>query len=145
MNEWEFMKAFTDIEDNLILDAKKPFVPKTGKYSVLGKIGVAAAILCLLSISVMAVSFGVRIMGSDTRVPIGKYAFLGIFAPSSKVTTVDYALHSQKIHIPPQWQESLTEAWKSFPYDKKYFHMIWHFFINAGAISHMIGIIFFLN
>lgn len=29
-------------------------------------------------------------------------------------------------------------------YDKKYFHMIWHFFINAGAISHMIGILFFI-
>ena len=30
-------------------------------------------------------------------------------------------------------------------YEKKYFHMIWHFFINIGAISHIIGIIFFLN
>lgn len=28
-------------------------------------------------------------------------------------------------------------------YEKKYYHMIWHFFINAGAIAHMIGIIFF--
>ena len=30
-------------------------------------------------------------------------------------------------------------------YKIKYFHMIWHFFINIGAISHIIGIIFFLN
>lgn len=30
-------------------------------------------------------------------------------------------------------------------YNKKYYHMIWHFFINAGAISHMIAIIFFLR
>ena len=30
-------------------------------------------------------------------------------------------------------------------YVKKYYHMIWHFFINVGAISHMIGIIFFLK
>ncbi|MGN1343161.1 MAG: hemolysin III family protein [Traorella sp.] len=29
-------------------------------------------------------------------------------------------------------------------YDYKYFHLIWHFFINAGAIAHMIGIIFFI-
>ncbi len=29
-------------------------------------------------------------------------------------------------------------------YDIKYFHMIWHFFINAGAICHMIAIIFFM-
>lgn len=29
-------------------------------------------------------------------------------------------------------------------YDIKYFHMIWHFFINAGAIAHMIGILFFI-
>lgn len=29
-------------------------------------------------------------------------------------------------------------------YEKKYYHMIWHFFINAGAICHMIAIIFFM-
>lgn len=29
-------------------------------------------------------------------------------------------------------------------YEKQYYHMIWHFFINAGAIFHLIGIIFFL-
>lgn len=29
-------------------------------------------------------------------------------------------------------------------YDKKYYHMIWHLFINIGAITHMIGILFFI-
>ncbi len=26
----------------------------------------------------------------------------------------------------------------------KYYHMVWHFFVNLGAISHFIGIVFFL-
>ena len=30
------------------------------------------------------------------------------------------------------------------PKNKKFYHMIWHFFINAGAISHIIGILFFI-
>lgn len=30
-------------------------------------------------------------------------------------------------------------------YSKKYYHMIWHFFINVGAVFHMIAIIFFLR
>lgn len=29
-------------------------------------------------------------------------------------------------------------------YEKNYNHLIWHFFINAGAISHMIGILLFV-
>lgn len=28
--------------------------------------------------------------------------------------------------------------------DKPYFHMIWHFFVNLGAISHFLGILLFL-
>jgi hemolysin III len=27
----------------------------------------------------------------------------------------------------------------------KYFHMIWHLFVNLGAAAHFIGIVFFLN
>lgn len=29
-------------------------------------------------------------------------------------------------------------------YEKNYNHLIWHFFINAGAISHLIGILFYI-
>lgn len=29
-------------------------------------------------------------------------------------------------------------------YVKKYYHMIWHFFINAGALAHIIAIVFYL-
>ena len=122
MNEMEWIEVFGDIEDDLILDAKKPIAPKSRISSVLGKIGVAAAIFCLLSISVMAVSFGVRVMGSEERVPIGHFSFLGMFAPSSKVTTVDYSLEPQKIQVPSDWKRCLTEAWKAFGYDHKYFH-----------------------
>lgn len=28
--------------------------------------------------------------------------------------------------------------------DKRFFHMIWHFFVNLGAISHFLGILLFL-
>ena len=27
----------------------------------------------------------------------------------------------------------------------KYYHMVWHFFVNAGAISHFVGIVFYLS
>jgi len=30
-------------------------------------------------------------------------------------------------------------------HEKKYFHMIWHLFVNLGAICHFIGIVFFLK
>lgn len=32
-----------------------------------------------------------------------------------------------------------------FALEKKYSHVIWHFFVNAGAISHFIAIVFFLG
>ena len=28
--------------------------------------------------------------------------------------------------------------------DKPYFHMIWHLFINAAALCHFVGIVFFI-
>ena len=124
MNELDFLKALNDVDDDLILDAKKPIRAKNRIPSLLGKIGVAAAILCLLSVTVMAVSFSVRIIGSDQRVPIHEGYYMGIFTPSSKVTTVDYALETQKIKIPAQWSEALTEEWKNFGYDYKYFNGI---------------------
>lgn len=121
MNETEFLRVLNDIDDDLILNAKEPLAPKPHVPAILAKMGVAAAIICLLSISVMAVSFGVRIMGSDSRVPIGDNFLWGIFSPSSKVTTVDYSLGAQKADLPAQWIQALTEAWNSFGYDHKYF------------------------
>lgn len=32
-----------------------------------------------------------------------------------------------------------------FALEKRYAHVVWHFFVNAGAISHFIAIVFFLN
>lgn len=32
-----------------------------------------------------------------------------------------------------------------FALEKRYSHVIWHFFVNAGAISHFIAIVFFLS
>lgn len=121
MNEMDLYGAFTDIEDDLLLDAKKPIKYRHGIPTVIRKIGAVAAVLCLLSVSAMAVSFGVRIMESEERVPIGHFSFMGMFAPSSKITTVDYSLEAQKIDLPKAWEENLTEEWERFAYDHRYF------------------------
>ena len=124
MNELDFLKALNDVEDDLILDAKKPIGAKKHLPSFLGKLGVAAAILCLLSVTVMAVSFSVRIIGSDQRVPIHEGYYMGIFTPSSKVITVDYSLEVQDLQLPTQWIDDLTAEWKAFGYDYSYFQGI---------------------
>ena len=121
MNEFDFLEALNDIEDDLILNAKKPVPKKPPIPALLAKIAVAAAVLCMLSLSVMAVSFSIRILRSEDRVPIHEFIFGGIFAPTSKVTTVDYDLEPQEVTLPPQWIDSLTEAWETFGYDHKHF------------------------
>ncbi len=121
MDELKFLQVLTDIEDDLILDAKKPVTPKRSISSLFGKIGVAAALLCLLSVTVMAVSFSVWVLSSDHRVPIMEAYYMGVFTPSSKVTTVNYDLEAREITIPQRWTENLKAAWKTFDYDHKYF------------------------
>ena len=121
MNELDFLDALNDIDDDILLKAKEPLPLKPRVSAVFAKLGVAAAVICLLSISVMAVSFGVRIMSSDSRVPIAEHFLWGFFAPSSKVTTVDYSLSAQKIDLPTQWSDALKEEWNSFGYDHTYF------------------------
>ena len=124
MNEFDFLEALNDIEDDLILNAKKPVPKKPPVPALLAKIAVAAAILCMLSLSVMAVSFSIRILRSEDRVPIHDFIFGGIFAPTSKVTTVDYDLEPREVTLPPQWIDSLTEAWETFGYDHKHFKTV---------------------
>lgn len=121
MDELNFIQALTDIEDDLILYAKKPVTPKRSISSLFGKIGVAAALLCLLSVTVMAVSFSVWVLSSDHRVPILEAYYMGVFTPSSKVTTVNFDLEAREITIPQRWTEDLTAAWNIFGYDHKYF------------------------
>ena len=124
MNEFDFLEALNDIEDDLILNAKKPVPKKPPIPALLAKIAVAAAILCMLSLSVMAVSFSIRILRSEDRVPIHEFFFGGIYAPTSKVTTVDYDLEPREVTLPPQWIHTLTEAWETFGYDHKHFKTV---------------------
>ncbi len=124
MNELEFLEALNDLEDHLILDAKKPVAKKPPIPALLAKTAVAAAIVCMLSVTVMAVSFSIRILSSEDRVPIHDYFFNGVYTPTSKVTTVDYDLQRQKLALPPQWTDTLTEAWETFGYDHAYFRTV---------------------
>ncbi|MBR6825100.1 MAG: hypothetical protein IKM59_00995 [Oscillospiraceae bacterium] len=121
MNELEFLEVLNDIEDDLILNAKKPVPKKSPVPALLAKVAVVAAILCMLSLSVMAVSFSIRVLRSEDRVPIHEFFLGGIFAPTSKVTTVDYDLQPQRIRLPSQWIDTLTEGWETFGYDYRYF------------------------
>lgn len=121
MNELDFLEALNDIEDDLILDAKKTVDKRSLIPSHLAKVAVAAAIVCLMSVTVMAVSFSVRILRSEERIPIPEGVFMGQLTPDTRITTVDYDLQQQKIHLPSDWAERLTEQWKAFPYDYSYF------------------------
>lgn len=124
MNELEFLEALNDMDDDLILDAKKPVPKKPPIPAFLAKVAVVAAILCMLSLSVMAVSFSIRILSGEDRVPIHEFSFGGIYSPTSKVTTVEYDLKTQDISLPSRWIYTLTEAWESFDYDHGYFQTV---------------------
>lgn len=121
MNELEFLEALNDVDDDLILNAKKPVQKKPPIPALLAKVAVVAAILCMLSLTVMAVSFSIRILTGEDRVPIHELYFSGIYSPASKVTTVEYDLKKQNISLPSRWLHTLTEAWETFDYDHAYF------------------------
>ena len=142
MNELELLEALNDIEDDLILNAKKPASKKLPIPAFLAKIAVAAAILCMLAVTVMAVSFSIRIFTGEGRVPIYEAYYGGIFSPTSKVTTVEYDLKAQKTSLPSQWVSTLTEAWEVFRYDHEYFKTVdlkthTGSRINFGGISQL--------
>ncbi len=142
MNEFDFLEALNDMDDDLILNAKKPVPKKPPIPALLAKVAVAAAILCMLSLSVMAVSFSIRILSSEDRVPIHEFFFGGIYSPTSKVTTVDYNLKRQEIKLPAQWIATLTEAWEAFGYDHSYFKGVdlkspWGSRINFGRFPQL--------
>lgn len=150
MNELEFLDVLNEIDDELILDAKKPLKARSAKASMFAKFAVAAAVICLLSLTVFAVSFSVRVWNSNRRVPIyDTFPYdMGVFSPSSKVVTVDYSLQAQNIQLPTQWVEDLTEQWKAFEYDYTYFHGIdlrdeigsRMNFGGISALEHLLGI-----
>ena len=69
-------------------------------------------------------SFSIRILSGEERVPIHEFNFGGPFSPTSKVTTVEYDLKAQKLSLPSQWVHTLTDAWEDFRYDHEYFKTV---------------------
>jgi hypothetical protein len=75
-------------------------------------------VLCLIPATVIAVTIGVRILVSQEEIPnYSDYLVGGFIHIDSKVTTIEYELTPQRIEVPLQWEEKLTEAWKGFPYE----------------------------
>lgn len=124
MNSIEFMRALSEIDDDLLLEAELP--PKKEPHIPFGKIGVHAVIivlmLCLIPVTVIAVTIGVRILVSQEEIPnYSDYLIGGFFHIDSKVTTIEYELAPHSLELPLQWEEKLTESWKSFPYDHSHY------------------------
>lgn len=124
MNSIDFLKEINEIDDDLLLNAELPL--KREGHIPFGKIGVHAAlivlVLCLIPVTVIAVTIGVKILVSPEAIPnYGDYMLGGIVSVESKVTTIEYELSPHNIEIPLQWEEKLTEAWKGFPYDHSNF------------------------
>ena len=124
MNSIDFLKEINEIDDDLLLNAELPL--KREGHIPFGNIGVHAAlivlVLCLIPVTVIAVTIGVKILVSPETIPnYGDYMLGGIVSVESKVTTIEYELSPHNIEIPLQWEEKLTEAWKGFPYDHSNF------------------------
>lgn len=124
MNSIDFLKELNEIDDDLLLNAELPL--KKEAHIPLGRIGVHAAlillVLCLIPVTVIAVTIGVKILVSPETIPnYGDYMLGGIVSVESKVTTIEYELSPHNIEIPLQWEEKLTEAWKGFPYEHSNF------------------------
>ncbi len=121
MNPIDFLKELNEVDEELLMKAELP--PE--RKRPLGKVGVrimaAALVLCLLSVTVAAVSLSVRIFISGETVPDYKSDYGGLFQTNSKVITIEYELFPQSVTIPLQWQAALSDAWKGFGYDYKHF------------------------
>ena len=119
MNSIDFLKELNEIDDDLLMNAELP--PKRKVPVPFSRIGIKAAVivllLCLIPATVIAVTIGVKILVSQEEIPnYGDYMLGGIVSVESKVTTIEYELSPQRIEVPLQWEEKLTDAWKGFPY-----------------------------
>ena len=119
MNSIDFLKELNEIDDELLMNAELP--PKRKMPVPFYNLGIKAAVivllLCLIPATVIAVTIGVKILVSQEEIPnYGDYMLGGIVSVESKVTTIEYGLSPQRIEVPLQWEERLTEAWKGFPY-----------------------------
>lgn len=122
MNELEFLEVLNSIDDDLILNAQT--IP--GRKYPLSRFGlrsaVLAAVLCLLTASVAAVTIGVRIWTGSEQVVHFEHDFGGLIPFTSRVTTIEYDLQPRSIQLPLQWTQELTGAWKSFGYSYDHFN-----------------------
>ena len=119
MNSIDFLKELNEIDDDLLMNAELPPKRKASIpfYSMGIKAAVIALLFCLIPATVIAVTIGVRILVSQEEIPnYGDYMLGGIVSVESKVTTIEYELSPQRIEVPLQWEEKLTDAWKGFPY-----------------------------
>lgn len=118
MNSIDFLKELNEIDDDLLMNAELPPKRKSHIYRIGANAVIIALLLCLMSVTVVAVTIGVRILVSKEELPnYGDYLMGGLISVDSKVTTIEYELSPHNIEIPLQWEEKLTDAWKRFTYD----------------------------
>lgn len=121
MNSIDFLKELNEIDDTLLMKAelppaRKPCIQRLGLNAV-----VITLLLCLMSVTVAAVTISIRIFTSEDMVPNYENFHIGYFNVNSKITTIEYELSPQKIDIPLQWENALTDAWKGFGYSYDHF------------------------
>ena len=121
MNSFEFLEELSNIDEDLILSAQT--VPE--QPLCFRRMGVRAAVLAatlfLLSVSVAALSIGVRIWTGKEQVVHFEHDFGGLIPFASKVTTIEYDLLPVSAELPLEWSRELTASWKAFGYDDSYF------------------------
>jgi hypothetical protein len=121
MNSIDFLKELNEVDDDLLMKVelpptRKPRIRRIGVNAV-----VVALVLCLMSVTVAAVTISIRIFTSEDMVPNYENYHIGFFNVNSKITTIEYELSPQKIAIPLQWENALTDAWKGFGYSYDHF------------------------
>ena len=121
MNSIDFLKELNEIDDDLLMNAEVPPARKPHLHRIGVNAVVVALVLCLMSVTVAAVTISIRIFTSEDTVPNYENYHLGFFHVNSKVTTIEYELYPQEIEIPLQWENALTDAWRGFGYTYNHF------------------------
>lgn len=123
MNEWELLQAMSEIDEQLLLQAETPYAPKPRQ---LVRLALVAAVLVLLVGTVLAVSVGVSVRHGRQTVTLEDIGFS--LSQGERVETMEYytadiefSMQTVGISLPPEAVAVLTEAWRTFSYDYRYF------------------------
>lgn len=122
MKQEALWKALTQIDEDLILDARK--LPETPQRSnrLAVRIAILAAALSLLSLTVAGFSLGIYLYSHNRpTVFLENITGFTLLPRESYGSTICYELQVRRISLPEDWIQELTEARKGFDYEYQHF------------------------